>query len=155
MQLAGFVDGDGVIALDGDAGAELAQELVQVVGEAVVVVDQQNVRAHATTSSFGCGDWTGLDVDSMRSASPTAASTAWALFSVSWYSVAGSESATTPPPAWMWATPSFNTSVRMVMAVSRSPSRLKKPMAPPYGPRWSVSSSAMISIARILGAPVS
>ena len=31
-------------------------------------------------------------------------------------------SATIPPPACRWATPSFNTSVRMAMQVSRSPS---------------------------------
>ena len=60
-----------------------------------------------------------------------------------------------PAPTWMWATPSLSTRVRMVIAVSRSPSRLKKPIAPPYGPRWSASSSAMISMARIFGAPVS
>src|SRR6266851_8566491 len=146
------VDGDGVVADDRYVGAQLAQVLVQVVGKAVVVIDQQHARrAHATTSSFTADGAR----PSMRSASATADNTALALLSVSWYSVGGSESATMPAPAWIWATPSLRTRVRIVMAVSRSPSRLKKPMAPPYGPRWSDSSSAMISIARILGAPVS
>src|SRR5687768_4390321 len=85
-ELARLLDGDGVIAFDRDARAELAQILVQVVGEAVVVVDQQDVGTHATTSSF-LSERT--IADSIRSASPTAARTACALFSVSWYSVAG------------------------------------------------------------------
>ena len=58
---------------------ELAQVLVQVVGKAVVVVDQQHARrAHATTSSF-----TVAGRPSMRSASATAASVAFALLIVS------------------------------------------------------------------------
>ena len=48
----------------------------------------------------------------------TARSSARALFSVSSYSSAGRESATTPAPACTYARPSRATTVRMAMAVS-------------------------------------
>ena len=58
-----------------------------------------------------------------------------------------------PPPACTYATPSRSSTVRIVMQVSTLPERSKNPTAPAYGPRRSGSSSAMISIARIFGAP--
>ena len=54
-----------------------------------------------------------------------------ALFWVSSYSVAGTESATMPAPACTCATPSRHTIVRMVMQVSRLPSQPSQPTAPP------------------------
>src|SRR5438046_1830822 len=87
-------DDAAVAAHDGHLCAALAHELIQVVGKAVVVVDEQDI--HATTSSFTGIGWR----PSMRSASATAESTACALLSVSWYSVDGFESATMPAPAW-------------------------------------------------------
>src|SRR5436309_595156 len=48
---------------------------------------------------------------------------------------------------------SLITIVRMLMQVSMLPEKLKYPTAPAYGPRRVGSSSSMICIARILGAP--
>ena len=76
------------------------------------------------------------------------------MFSVSWYSASGSESATIPAPACTWASPSRTTMVRMAIAVSIcAPPHPMCPTAPAYGPRAVGSSSSMISMARILGAP--
>ncbi len=44
-----------------------------------------------------------------------------ALFMVSLYSSRGTESATTPPPAWMCRVASLMTAVRIAIAVSMSP----------------------------------
>ncbi len=57
------------------------------------------------------------------SAAAMAASMAPALLRVSASSVTGLESATIPAPAWTWATPSFRSTVRMVMQVSRLPAK--------------------------------
>src|SRR5947209_16660587 len=94
-----------VVAHDLDLGAELAEILHEVVGEAVVVVDDQHPHAQS----------------SWRSASSIAAMTARDLASDSWNSYSGRASATVPPPAWTCATPSLTTTVRMWMHVSRSP----------------------------------
>ena len=48
-----------------------------------------------------------------------------ALLMVSWYSEAGTESATTPAPAWIWISPFFNNAVRNMMQVSMLPSAEK------------------------------
>src|SRR5262249_27896548 len=79
------VEPDRVVALDRDLGAELAEVLREVVGERVVVVDQQELHGA---------------VRSAVRAIATARSTARALLTVSWYSVSGTESATSPAPAW-------------------------------------------------------
>lgn len=56
------------------------------------------------------------------SAMATALNSAEALLTVSWYSEAGTESATTPAPAWMWIWPSLIRAVRSMMHVSMLPS---------------------------------
>lgn len=53
----------------------------------------------------------------------TARSTAAALLRHSVSSATGSESATTPAPAWTYAVPSRSRAVRMAMAVSESPAK--------------------------------
>ena len=121
---------------DRHVGAELAEVLVQVVGELVVVVDQQQA-AHVAGTSWSDPplSWRGRGLGApgrIRASGASArrarrrgrrCSSAAALFSVSSYSKAGSESATMPPPAWTWTTPSLTSAVRSAMAVSaRRPS---------------------------------
>src|SRR5262245_17509944 len=76
-------DGHGIVAADFHLGSQLPQILDEVVGERVVVVEDEDHDA----------------------ASPTAASSASALRHVSSYSRAGEESATIPAPAWTKARP--------------------------------------------------
>ena len=59
-----------------------------------------------------------------------------------------------PAPAWNVAFASRNTIVRIGMLKSIAPVADTYPMAPQYTPRGARSSSAIISIARIFGAPV-
>src|SRR5579875_217062 len=73
--------------------------------------------------------------------------------SVSYHSVSGIESATIPAPDWTEASPSLETSVLIVIAKSMFPLNVKYPSAPAYGPRGSRSSSSIICIALIFGAP--
>src|SRR5262249_46857652 len=96
----GLVRVDGVVAPDVHLRPELGEEVHEVVGEAVVVVD---------------------DEDHPASASSIARSSAASLLRHSSCSAAGSESATMPAPACRWAMPSVSTIVRIVMHVSRSP----------------------------------
>src|SRR2546422_9185284 len=126
-----------VVAHDLEVGAELAQVLDEVVGERVVVVDDEDHRRTAPAA--------------IRRAS----SIPWAFEHVSSHSVFGSESATMPAPTWTDARWPWQTIVRIVMPEPRLPQYDTYPTAPPYGPRWVGSSSSMISIARIFGAPVS
>src|SRR5687767_10679588 len=100
-----LVQRDLVVAAHRHLGAELAQVLGEVEGERIVVVDQED---HHRSS---------------RCASSRARKSACALLRVSSYSVAGTESATMPAPAWTWATPSRSTSVRMAMQQSRLPAK--------------------------------
>src|SRR5690349_2224198 len=74
---------DGVVALDGDVGTQLAEILREVVGERVVVVDQEELH----------------DPSRAVRAIATARSTPRALLTVSSYSISGTESATRPAPA--------------------------------------------------------
>ncbi len=84
--------GDGVVAEHLELGAQLAQVLHQVIGKRIVVVDDGD---HAAPPSEL--DWNGGQAYSGRfSAISTAWARARALFSDSWYSVSGSESATIP-----------------------------------------------------------
>ena len=78
------VDRDRVVALDADVRAELAEVLREVVGERVVVVDQQELHDAASSAVRAIA---------------TARSTARALLTVSSYSSSGTESATSPAPA--------------------------------------------------------
>src|SRR2546428_590636 len=96
-----------VRAYHGHLGAERPEGLGQVVGERVVVIDQQHLR-HGRASP--------------PSTSSIARSSARALARVSNSSAAGSESATMPAPAWIRHTPSAITAVRIAMQVSRRPS---------------------------------
>ena len=74
--------------------------------------------------------WRGRVGRAARSAARTPRRRAAALFKVSSYSKAGSESATMPPPAWTWTVPSLTSAVRRAMAVSSSPSQLNRPTEP-------------------------
>src|SRR2546430_2690661 len=116
----GLVRVDLVVAADEDLGTELREEVDEVVGEAVVVVDEEDHRS--------------------VSARVIAVSSAASLRRHSSCSACGSESATIPAPAWRCATPPWRTIVRIVMQVSRSPSGMPYPTAPPYGPRRGPSS---------------
>ena len=78
-----LVDGDLVVSLDHHLDAELAEILDEVVGEGVVVIDDEH---HGVSPS----------TDPARS---MARIIPMALLTVSWYSPSGVESATTPPPA--------------------------------------------------------
>src|SRR4030095_10345930 len=127
---------DGVGAPHRDLRAALREVLHEVVGEGVVVVDHQDARHHS------------------RSAMRSAWTAERALFTHSRCSASGSESATIPAPACTKARPSRITTVRMAIAVSIPPEYPKYPTAPPYTPRRTGSSSSMISMARILGAPL-
>ena len=94
MKRANTGDIDGVVALDDDVGAEFAEVLHDVVGERVVVIDHQDffIARHATYL---------LAAISKSRAAWSARTIARALLTDSSNSAPGSESATTPPPAWM------------------------------------------------------
>src|SRR5438046_9905101 len=116
---------NGVVAQHLEPGAELAQVLDEVVGEGVVVVDDQDHRP-------------GLPA-AIRSAS----SIPWAFERVSSHSVFGSESATIPAPTCTEARVPSQTTVRIVMHESRVPEDETEPTAPPQGPPRGGSSSSM------------
>ena len=98
-----LVHAHGVVSDDLHLGAQLAEVLVQVEGEGVVVVDEEDhARPLATLS---------------------ASNSACAFASVSRSSAAGSESATMPAPAWSVARRPFIVRVRMAMQKSRLPRR--------------------------------
>src|SRR5688572_6558646 len=83
LRVQGFEFGDGgfVVPFHGHVATEHAEVLDEIVGKRIVVIDDQQ---HAAYSS----------VARLR-----ASTIAIALFTVSWYSLAGSESATIPAPA--------------------------------------------------------
>src|SRR5256712_426135 len=101
--------GDLVVAVHLHLASQFAQILRQVVGKRVVVVEQQDHR------------------DFPRGAMPCAVShaaiSAHALFTHSWYSAAGEETATIPPPACTYATLFLITMVRRAMQESRFPAK--------------------------------
>src|SRR4051812_13721851 len=99
-----------VVAHDFHLRPQLAQVLDEVVGEGVVVVDHQH--AHPNHAQSGCSQ-----------ATSTARNTALALLTDSFHSYSGFASATVPPPACTCSCPSLTTTVRMWIAVSRSPSQ--------------------------------
>src|SRR6476660_5498057 len=88
-----LIDCDHVIPDDVHLRAKLREELVEVVGERIVVVDQQNHRAPSE-----------LSIDSASSIARTSARILWKL---SAYSPSGVLSRTMPPPACKEATPSL------------------------------------------------
>ena len=101
-----LLGGDGVVAEDADLLAQRAQELHQVVGKAVEVVDHED---HELPPPLGAR------------AIVRAVSSARALLRVSWYSRSGSESATMPAPTWTVIQPSLMSAVRIVMQESKLP----------------------------------
>ena len=109
----GLVGRDRVVPDGDDLGAELLEQVHEVVGERVVVVDHQDLhrlpspaRDHRAASC---------------SARSIAASSAASLRRHSSCSAAGSESATIPAPAWRYAVPSRITIVRSAMHASMVP----------------------------------
>src|SRR4051812_4342387 len=100
LELLRVVGVDLVVTDHGHLGAELLEEVREVVRERVVVVDQE---------------------DHAPSASSSAASSAASLRRHSPCSAAGSESATMPAPACKRASPLSSTTVRMAMQVSKEP----------------------------------
>ena len=118
-----------VVAADDHLGAELAQVLDEVVGERIVVVDDEN-RASAMRSSHAksmrrakCDAVKCEATHQAPSASSSARTIARALSRVSSYSAVGFESATIPAPAWIEACPRSRTMVRMAMQKSRFPAK--------------------------------
>ena len=99
-----LVDRERVVAVHGDLGAALLEQVDEVPGEGVVVVDHQELHAYSS------------------SARSIAASSAASFARHSRCSASGSESATTPAPAWSRATPSATTIVRSAMHESIVPS---------------------------------
>ena len=83
-----FLYAIGIIADDPDVRVQAPGQLVQVVGKAVVVVDKYN---HSRPPS----------------AASMAVTMAFALLIHSWYSLAGTLSATRPAPDWMQRVPFF------------------------------------------------
>src|SRR5919201_4329327 len=138
IQFDDLGEGNLIVPPDRDSFTQLAQILHEVVRERVIVVDHQDELARGHGQPEPSSAW----------------SNAEALLRVSRNSSAGTESATMPAAAWTVAQPSFTTMVRIAMQASRSPVKLRYPIPPAYTPRRSPSSSAMISMARILGAPV-
>src|SRR5262245_10173707 len=111
----GLVGVDCVVPAHLDLGAELPEQVRQVVGEGVVVVHEED---HPRAS-----------------ARSIARSSAASFRRHSSCSSVGFESATMPAPAWRYATPSWSRIVRIAMHVSTAPSGRKYPTAPAYGPR--------------------
>ena len=100
----GLGDRDRVVAEHVDVGAALFEEVDEVPRERVVVVEDEDPHAYSA------------------SASSMAVSSAASFARHSRCSASGSESATTPAPAWSRATPSATTIVRSAMHVSIVPS---------------------------------
>src|SRR5262249_15731227 len=96
-----FFEGYSVVSKHAQIVAHLAEILHEVIGEGVVVIDNDN---HSSNP---------------RCASCIALSNAGVLVTVSMYSPSGRESATMPPPAWMYPLFPFTTSVRIAMHESR------------------------------------
>src|SRR5207248_1347444 len=124
-----------IVAFDQNVRAQLAENLREVVGERIVIIDQEEFQ-HV-----------------IFFARAIAARTAIALRSVSSRSRNGSESATIPAPACTNALPFFKTTERSAMQLSQFPSKPNQPTAPAEKPRRTFSSSAMICMARIFGVP--
>src|SRR5262249_26211211 len=101
FQLLDFFQSDSVVAIDAQVLTQLSQILNKVVSEGVVVIDDQN---HSSNP---------------RCARLIARINARDLFTVSMYSFSGTESATMPPPAWMYPLLPRTTNVRMAIQESR------------------------------------
>src|SRR2546429_670412 len=129
IELCQLVHAHLVVAKDRRLRAELGHVLDEVVGERVVVVDHGEARHH------------------IASAISMALNIAPAFSRVSSYSRSGLESATTPQPAWTYASPSVTTTVRRLIAMSRLPSipcsaRSLRSLSSSFSRRWSSAGSA-------------
>src|SRR5262245_39357059 len=107
-----LADTDLVIAMDDRLGAEIPQEMIQVPGEAVVVVDEDD---HCPLPAR----------PAKRTASSAARNSAFALLTHSMCSDLGTLSATRPAPACTYILPSLTMAVLSMMHVSMSPSAEK------------------------------
>src|SRR6185503_9018560 len=105
---------DRIVQDDVDARAQDQERLRQVPRERVVVVHEQDVRAHPATS--------------VAPASTARITSAFAR--ISRYSLSARESATIPAPAWKVTRPRATESVRIVIAWSSAPSRPNQPTEP-------------------------
>src|SRR5512140_835350 len=108
-----FLHRDRVVAEHRHLGAEFADILHEVPCERIVIVDDSD---HGASSVSG--------------GTPTARKRIFALFRISSHSRSGSESATIPAPAWIFASPPDITMVRLAMQKSMLPCRSKYPTAP-------------------------
>src|SRR5208282_1067301 len=111
-----FVERDAVVAAHQEFLPELAEDLSQVVGEGIVVVDEQD---HCSKRLPRC--LRRLPRRGVPCACSRAERSARALLTDSSYSRWGTESATMPAPACTQAIPPFATSVRMAMQESILP----------------------------------
>src|SRR5437773_4909059 len=102
---------DLIVASHQNLGAKLTENLREIVGERIVIINQEQFQG----TSF---------------ARAIAARTAIALRSVSSRSREGSESATIPAPACTNALPFFKTTERSAMQLSQFPSKPNQPTAP-------------------------
>src|SRR4030095_16398949 len=117
LEALDFFDRDLVVAMNAKLLTQLAKVLHEVVGEGVVVIDHQN---HSSNP---------------RCARLIARIKARDLLTVSMYSFSGTESATMPPPAWMYPLLPRTTRVRMAMQESRLLLKSTYITAPAYTPR--------------------
>src|SRR5262249_14709478 len=108
--------GFGVALDDLGLGPETLDQLHEVVGERVVVVDDQDHRFAPSIVEPARSGASGPSTAGSRAA-------AFALVSAS--STSGSESATTPAPVCTCAVPSATITVRIVMQKSRSPANVQ------------------------------
>src|SRR5208282_3731918 len=113
-----FVDGNLIVAMHFERTTQFAQVLGQVVGERIVVVQQQN---HGRLASFPFFALCAVS---------KARNKALDLFTDSSNSPWGVESATIPPPACMCATPFLMTIVRRAMHESRLPAKSRYKIPP-------------------------
>src|SRR5690606_16531120 len=120
-----LVQSDFVVAPDNHFFAQFSQVLDQVVGEGIVIVDDQNhgrfPRFPSAPSVFVCAAQTFPAAPAAVSAHRTAFHSASALWRHSRYSRRGSESITMPAPVWIWATPSRTVTVRIIILNSILP----------------------------------
>src|SRR5262249_18332402 len=107
LALLRLLDRDRVVADDRELAAELAEVLREVIGERIVVVDEEHL-PHKPSSAMA-----------------TARLSTSILLHVSVHSNCGSLSATMPAPACRWALRPLTIIVRIVMQVSMSPVREK------------------------------
>src|SRR5205085_7451354 len=105
-------DADLVIAMDDRLDAEIAEKMIKIEGEAVIIVDEDD-------------HWPLPARPAKRTASSAARNSAFALLMHSMCSLSGMLSATTPAPACTYILPSLTIAVLSTMQVSMSPSQEK------------------------------